>query len=96
MIEAGADVVTGHGPHVLRGIEIHRDKPILYSLGNFVFWQEPELFYRKTGFMAELSLRDGRIVGLRLIPYLITPSGLRLMPDEEQPSFLDAVRRATD
>ena len=36
-IEAGADAVFGHGPHVLRGIEIWRGRPIFYSLGNFVF-----------------------------------------------------------
>jgi poly-gamma-glutamate synthesis protein (capsule biosynthesis protein) len=40
MIEAGADVFVGHGPHVLRGIEIYRGKPILYSLGNFIFQNE--------------------------------------------------------
>jgi hypothetical protein len=36
-IDAGADVVLGHGPHVLRGIEIYKGKPIFYSLGNFVY-----------------------------------------------------------
>ncbi|MEP6769580.1 MAG: CapA family protein [Acidobacteriota bacterium] len=36
-IDAGADAVYGHGPHVLRGIEIWRGRPIFYSLGNFVF-----------------------------------------------------------
>lgn len=35
-LDAGADFVFGHGPHVLRGIEIHRGKPIFYSLGNFI------------------------------------------------------------
>ncbi|HEY7483608.1 MAG TPA: CapA family protein [Streptosporangiaceae bacterium] len=35
-IEAGADVVAGHGPHRLAGIEVHRGRPIFYSLGNFV------------------------------------------------------------
>src|SRR5262249_20613339 len=37
MIDAGADIFAGHGPHVLRGIEIYKGKPILYSLGDFVF-----------------------------------------------------------
>ncbi len=36
-IDAGADAVFGHGPHVLRGIEIWQGRPIFYSLGNFVF-----------------------------------------------------------
>lgn len=36
MIDEGADVVVGHGPHLLRGMEIYRGKPIFYSLGNFI------------------------------------------------------------
>jgi poly-gamma-glutamate capsule biosynthesis protein CapA/YwtB (metallophosphatase superfamily) len=35
VIDAGADVVFGHGPHVMRGIEIYKDRLISYSLGNF-------------------------------------------------------------
>lgn len=34
-VEAGADMVYGHGPHVTRGLELYRDRLILYSLGNF-------------------------------------------------------------
>jgi len=34
-IDAGADVVVGHGPHVLNGVELYRGKPILYSLGHY-------------------------------------------------------------
>jgi poly-gamma-glutamate synthesis protein (capsule biosynthesis protein) len=36
-IDAGADVFVGHGPHVLRPIEIYKGKPIFYSMGNFIF-----------------------------------------------------------
>lgn len=36
-IDNGADAVVGHGPHRLRGIEIHRGRPVFYSLGNFFF-----------------------------------------------------------
>ena len=35
MIDAGADLILGHGPHVLRAIEIYNDRLIAYSLGNF-------------------------------------------------------------
>jgi len=35
-IDAGADAFIGHGPHILRGIEIYRRRPIFYSLGNFI------------------------------------------------------------
>lgn len=36
MIDAAADVVVGHGPHVLRGIEVYKGSPIFYSLANFI------------------------------------------------------------
>jgi hypothetical protein len=35
MIDAGADLVRGHGPHVVRPLEIYRDRLVAYSLGNF-------------------------------------------------------------
>ena len=38
-VDAGADLVLGHGPHVLRGVECYRNKLIVYSLGNFVGYQ---------------------------------------------------------
>ena len=39
-IDAGASAVIGHGPHELRGVELYRGGPILYSLGNFIFQTE--------------------------------------------------------
>lgn len=36
LIDAGADIVYGHSPHVVRGIEIYNERPILYSTGDFV------------------------------------------------------------
>ncbi len=45
MVDAGADMFVGHGPHVLRGIEIYKGKPIFYSLGDFVFQNESLLRY---------------------------------------------------
>ncbi|MFT4047363.1 MAG: CapA family protein [Solimonas sp.] len=60
MIDAGADVVVGHGPHVLRGIEIYKGKPIFYSMGNFIFENDLVAFqpadnYEKTD-LAESAL----------------------------------------
>jgi len=40
MVDAGADLFVGHGPHVLRGIEIYKGRPIFYSLGDFLFQNE--------------------------------------------------------
>jgi hypothetical protein len=39
VLDAGADAVVGHGPHVLRGVEFYQGKPIFYSLGNFATYR---------------------------------------------------------
>lgn len=39
-IDAGAHAYLGHGPHQLRGVELYRERPIFYSLGNFIFHRE--------------------------------------------------------
>lgn len=44
VIDQGADVVVGHGPHLLRGMEMYQGSPIFYSLGNFV--GQNELVYK--------------------------------------------------
>jgi poly-gamma-glutamate capsule biosynthesis protein CapA/YwtB (metallophosphatase superfamily) len=52
-IEDGADAVVGHGPHQLRGIEIHRGRPIFYSLGNFVFMENTQQPLTRDGYEKE-------------------------------------------
>jgi poly-gamma-glutamate capsule biosynthesis protein CapA/YwtB (metallophosphatase superfamily) len=51
-IDAGASIIVGHGPHILRGIEVYKHGVIFYSLGNFIFQNEtvshlPAEFYEK-------------------------------------------------
>jgi len=56
-IDAGAHAVIGHGPHLLRPIEIYRERPIFYSLGDFVLQLynvdvAPQEFFGKYGLSA--------------------------------------------
>ena len=53
-IDQGCAAFVGHGPHFLRGIEIYKNRPIFYSLGNFIFQNESVLWlpheaYRRFG-----------------------------------------------
>lgn len=53
-IDWGANAILGHGPHILRGMEIYKESPIFYSLGNFIFQNDtvsklPSDFYEKYG-----------------------------------------------
>lgn len=68
MIDAGADVVLGHGPHVPRAVEVYRGRFIAYSLGNF--WTYGR--FNLTGLagiapVVDLELaRDGRLLKARI------------------------------
>lgn len=62
-IDEGAHAVIGHGPHILRGIEIYKDRPIFYSLGNFIFQNDtvtnlPHDFYQKYGLGFDHNVAD--------------------------------------
>jgi poly-gamma-glutamate capsule biosynthesis protein CapA/YwtB (metallophosphatase superfamily) len=64
MIDNGADLVVGHGPHLLRGLEIYKGKPIFYSLGNFIGQNElvpkmPSDAYER--FRADPDLTPGQV-----------------------------------
>jgi poly-gamma-glutamate capsule biosynthesis protein CapA/YwtB (metallophosphatase superfamily) len=64
MIDAGADLVVGHGPHLLRGLELYKGKPIFYSLGNFIGQNElvpkmPADAYER--FRADPDLTPGQV-----------------------------------
>jgi poly-gamma-glutamate synthesis protein (capsule biosynthesis protein) len=87
MNDAGADGVIGHHPHVPQGIEYRDGRPIVYSLGNFVFYQHTELFHRKSGFFVSLNFDGKRFAGMDLHPYRITGTGLRGLTAEESAAF---------
>ena len=75
VIDAGADAVIGHGPHVLRGMEFYRDRLIAYSLGNFATYRGFNLT-GPLGITAVLQLEfsgDRKLLGARLVPMMQLP-----------------------
>lgn len=78
-IDEGADLVIGHHPHVLQGIERYKDKYIAYSLGNFCFGgnSNPEdkdsLIFQQT-----FTIEDGKVKkddNITLIPCSLSSAG---------------------
>ena len=59
-IDAGADLVLGHSPHIPRGLELYKNKLIVYSLGNFLFdYPGATLHPHAPGYVITIEL-DGR------------------------------------
>ncbi len=65
-IDAGVDIVMGHHPHVLQGVEIYKGKPIFYSLGNFVFGGRDKL--TRTTMISQVNLKDKKLESIKVIP----------------------------
>ena len=96
-IDAGADIVIGHSPHVLRAMEFYKGKLIAYSLGNFAGYQA-----LGTGGVVGISeilrvtLRgDGSYVSGTVVPaQMVAPGVPRLDPRKQAISLLSGLTRA--
>ena len=95
-IDAGATMALTNHPHLVQGMEIYAGKPIVYSMGNFIFDQMFSVEVRE-GMILEIALRGNKVVGLR-------PRGVeiedfnqpRLMSAGEQASIMDRFWWSTD
>jgi poly-gamma-glutamate capsule biosynthesis protein CapA/YwtB (metallophosphatase superfamily) len=78
VVRAGADLVVGHGPHVLRGIEWYRGRAIAYSLGNFLGNGTLNVsgVTGQTAVLRATLKRDGSWAAGKLVPVRLTAGGL--------------------
>jgi hypothetical protein len=86
VVDAGADLVVGHGPRVLRGMEWYEGRLIAYSLGSFAGYAvRPLDGPLGVGAILRLTLRgDGRFESGILVPTRLAGKGLpELDPDEQ-------------
>jgi hypothetical protein len=96
VIDAGADVVIGHGPHVLRGMEIYKDRLIAYSLGNFVAYG----WFPLAGATAETLVLDvklapdGKFLEGKIHPFILQGRGI-LTPDKTN-SVVGTIKRLSN
>jgi hypothetical protein len=66
-IDAGADVVFGHGCHMLQAVEIYEDKPVMYCMGNFASdWIRVRNY--KDGMVARVVVQDNDVKRVSLVP----------------------------
>lgn len=85
-VDAGADIVIGHHPHILQGIEIYKGTPIYYALGNFVLDHDHPMFMptvRESIFVKVFI--EGKAIGrVSFVPVLIEEDGSpRILADGE-------------
>lgn len=65
-IDAGADLVIGHHPHVLQGFEIHQGQLVAYSLGNFLFDQY--IHETQASMLLKVWMDESRFARAEIVP----------------------------
>ena len=91
LIDAGADGIIGHHSHALHGIEIYKNRPIIYSLGNFIFdmpWD-----YAKQSMAVSLHLGGQQLQRLEVTPLYVQSQPYRPVPvsGEEAERIMDNI-----
>ena len=87
LVDAGASMVLGHHPHVIQGMEVYRDAPILYSMGSFVADDVPYsggdvLTWNRTERTGCILLADLTRSGVANVRQMAThDDGLRVQPE---------------
>ncbi|MCF7811241.1 CapA family protein [bacterium] len=88
-IDNGADLVIGHHPHVVQGIEIYKFVPIYYSLGNFAFASYSES--AKIGMLAKVSFKDNQVATAEALPLNVYNEEVNFQPiplhQSQRPEF---------
>jgi poly-gamma-glutamate capsule biosynthesis protein CapA/YwtB (metallophosphatase superfamily) len=78
VVDAGADAVLGHHPHVIQAMEWYRGRPILYSMGNMLMQMHRDHPWTGYGYLARLTFAPGAPVKLEACPFRIV--GLEARP----------------
>jgi poly-gamma-glutamate synthesis protein (capsule biosynthesis protein) len=88
LIDAGVDIVIGHHPHVVQSIDFYKNKPIFYSLGNFIFDQhQPNT---KKGIVLGVEFSRNQAL-FEILPYKITKNRPEWMVLGEKDSFKKSI-----
>jgi poly-gamma-glutamate capsule biosynthesis protein CapA/YwtB (metallophosphatase superfamily) len=91
VIDLGADLVIGHHPHVLQGLELYKNRLIAYSLGNYAFGSYSENSRDSVILRAQIS--PAGLVNARLLPICVLNSQVQFQP---KPLRAKSARRVLD
>jgi hypothetical protein len=96
VIDAGADMVIGHGPHVLRALEVYKGKLIAYSLGNFLTYGMFNI-ERPNGLSiilkAKIDVKTGDFVEGEIVPVKLLNKGIPEIDHNEE--AIDLIKTLT-
>lgn len=107
-IDAGVDLIVSQGPLPIKGFEVYRGKAILYCMGKFAMispWSRDEtpsgisaplLDETSRGLAASVTIADGAITGVQVVPVYLGSSGRPTIPQRGDPNFAEILAVVTE
>lgn len=90
IVDAGADLVIGHGSHVPQGLEIYKNAVLVHGLGNCFFGEERQYFWTTRGYVLKVIFGKRTVYRIEIVPFgLRKGERLQLLSGEEKSIFLD-------
>ena len=89
MINAGADIIHGHSAHIFQGIEVYKNKLILYDTGDFVDdYRVDPLLRNDWSFLFLVTITKNNIVSVKLVPTVINTMQVTLAKQSEKDKII--------
>jgi len=89
MIDAGIDIIHGHSAHIFQGIEIYKNKIIMYDTGDFIDDYAVDPWLRgDQSFLFHVHIIDGKPTSIELVPVIISRMQVSLATDEQAQDIL--------
>ncbi|HEY7417600.1 MAG TPA: CapA family protein [Ktedonobacteraceae bacterium] len=94
LIDRGADIVFGHSGHIVRGVEVYKNRPILYCAGNFIDdYLVDEVEHNDRNFLFQVELHETTCSRLLLYPTVIRECQARRASDEERQAMIARMQK---
>lgn len=94
LIDEGADIIFGHSPHIVRGVELYKKRAILYSAGNFIDdYAVDEIERNDESFVFAIDIDKNRIKRLHLYPTIINRFQALMAKQERQKEIISKMQK---
>ena len=87
LVDVGADLVFGHHPHVLQGLEYYNDSLIAYSAGNFIF-TTPRSMKARQGMILQVRAGQKGVLEAVVVPTLVDAGRAKVLQGEDREQVL--------
>ncbi|NOX88077.1 MAG: CapA family protein [Calditrichaeota bacterium] len=96
VIDYGADLIVGHHPHVLQGVEKYKQGIIVYSLGNFIFGGHSRTYYQTVVLKVNVPPEHPDRWNIEFIPIEVNHWQPRVANSAEADSILNRIKKYSD